>query len=541
MLLEQDLQQAGRPARTFVHMLDVRGAPGEAESVARSRDVIDMTSLGGKQAALSLLVKALRPDSDHGQPDPRGVNAQSAFRGREEELELVLRGLTSSGGPHFWLVTAPPQFGKTWFLERVGAALTSATAIDGWTIRSVNLREEHPALRQDARILLARLFGRPTSESGPGDLFAIAREIARSGRSHLVMLDSAELLDSEVAASLQSDLSELYGLVGTARREVRLALIVASRRENRWREADRQPGMSALTLTEFDLEVAERALHDLAGRSERHLSPSELRRNAALVHQVSAGVPVLLTRCLSWIWEEQWIEISRLNSAVVREQITGSYIRDVLFAHRSLLPGVQEPADALLEALKESFRALAPYRFFTESHLRDWGDFDGELAISPQWLHWPADELWTAIHGTSLVRQSAVGPWHEIQPAIRRLLYDYYYTSAAERATAHRNARDLVAAWVDQQSGMGQVIGSMECLWHEALAIDLLDPSELEQRLTASAADLSRKLREAPYSVQELRDYWMRLMTDDQEFQETVASASGLLSRLLDIVQRPSQ
>jgi cellulose biosynthesis protein BcsQ len=540
--VERDMQRAGLPARTVVHVLRVRGAPGEGQSVAGSRDVIDMTSAGGRQAALGLLAKALRSEGGAGQPGPRPIGDPSAFRGRGEEIEVVLRGLTSPDGPHFWLVTAPPQFGKTWFLDRVGADLASVTASGSWAIRRVNLREEPPALRQDARALLARLVARPSSGSGPGELFAIAREIARSGRSHLVMLDSAELLDAEVAAALRSDLSELYGLVETARREVRLALIVASRREGRWREADRQPGMSALTLTEFDADVAEQALRDLARRSGRQFSAPEIRRYAALIHQVSAGVPVLLTRCLSWITDEQWVEISRLSSAAVREQIAGSYIRDVLFAQRSLLPEVQVPADARLRALKESFRVLVPYRFFTESHLRDRGDSDGELSIAMQRLHWPADELWTAINGTSLVRQSADGPWQEIEPAIRRLLYDHYYTSAAQRAAAHAEARDLVAAWADRQSGMGQVIGSMECLWHQALARALLNPAELKQLLTTSAAELSRRLRESPsYSVQELRDYWVRLMTVDQEFSEAVAGVPGLLSSLLDIVQEPSR
>src|SRR5262249_32977526 len=159
----------------------------------------------GPQAGLARLARSLRSASSGGQPPSEHL---LAFRGREAELDMVLRGLTSPAGPHFWLVTAPPQFGKTWFLAELGAELESTAAEQAWTVRKLDLRDVASDARWDVRALLARLFNRSSSGSWQRELVDIAREIAGSGTSFLVVLDSAELLDHHAAASLRSYLGE---------------------------------------------------------------------------------------------------------------------------------------------------------------------------------------------------------------------------------------------------------------------------------------------------------------------------------------------
>ena len=93
----------------------------------------------------------------------------------------MLRGLTNASGPHFWLVIAPPQLGKTWFLDRLSAEIAEAkVGPSEWVARRVDLRDQSSDVRNDAVALLARLFAHRsaiTIESNA--LRNIAREISR--------------------------------------------------------------------------------------------------------------------------------------------------------------------------------------------------------------------------------------------------------------------------------------------------------------------------------------------------------------------------
>jgi hypothetical protein len=448
--------------------------------------------------------------------------------------------LADEAGPHFWLVVAPPQLGKSWFLDRVGVELGQHGS-DPWTIRLVDLRAESPELRQDAGALLARLLDLPSMASEPEGLLAIAQAIARSGRPRLCMLDSAELLEPHVAARLRSEMSQIHRIVWEAgRKGVRLALIVSSRQTKGWLGVTPAPRLATLPLTEFGVEVVDQALRDLAQETGRSFSTGELRRSAALVHRVTEGLPAPLKHCLDWIEDQQWLAIDRLASQESFDEFAGPYIQDTLFAQRNLLPEARRPADDALSVLQQAFRVLAPHRLFTLSHLRYYLDRDPGLHADVTNLHWSIADLWQAVSDTSLVMRPLAEPWQVIQPAIRKLLFRFYYQSDIERAAAHSEALSFVGSWTSGQVGTDQVVGLVEGLWHEAIVVSIRHPEEMEQRLSIAAGLLARALRgTAAFTIEELQAYAADRITDDQELQETLGNVSGLLDKIVEIVARP--
>ena len=409
-------------------------------------------------------------------------------------------------------------------------------------IRLVDLRAESPELRRSARALLARFFDRPSAESGPEELVEIAQEIARNGMPHLCMLDSAELLDGRAAATLRSDLGQVYRLVQDSAREgVRLALIIASRQEAAWVGVAPAPRLTTLALAEFTVDVVEQALRDLAQETERYFGPAELRRNAALAWRSSEGLPALLMRCLDWIQAQQWVGIERLASQHIVDSLAEAYIQDTLFAQRSLLPAVQEPADEALRALEEAFRVLVPHRLFTQLYLRHYLNEDLDLYTAVSGAHWSIEDLWEAIRDTSLLNRPSGEPWLNIQSAIRRLLYRYFYKSDAQRVAAHIEALSLIGTLVDGLSGRDQAVWLVESLWHETMVLSIRRPAAMEQDLSKSADLLSRALRESPaFNATDLRAYAAYRMTGDQELREALAKIDGLFDRLVEIVKGPS-
>ena len=74
----------------------------------------------------------------------------SLFRNRRDELDSVLHGLTNVAGPHFWLIVAPPQLGKTWFLDQLRAEIAAkAQGAARWATKLVDLRVQATGLRRD--------------------------------------------------------------------------------------------------------------------------------------------------------------------------------------------------------------------------------------------------------------------------------------------------------------------------------------------------------------------------------------------------------
>jgi hypothetical protein len=465
------------------------------------------------------------------------------FRNRADELHKVLLGLTNSGGPHFWLVVAPPQLGKTWFLNRVSADEALARPVS-WVVHSLDVWSQPPSVRGDAARLLSRLFdqeshGAPGQE--PPSLRTIAQSISNSERPHLCLLDSAELLEKETARALRRGLSQIYNFVqNTPRRGIRLALIVASRRDDEeWRGVVPRPPLSSLPLTEFTTDVIQQTLYDLAVTNRVDFSTEELRRNADRVHRLTEGLPALIARCLRWIRAEDFVDLERLATPELFAQLMYPYVEEELLTSAGLLQSEGQRPDGPLEALKHAYRVLAPFRLFTHSHLRHRLEHDAEFRNALEAASWDMADLWTAISATSLLRRPLGEPWQEIHAATRRLLYRYFYRTNDERAEAHYEARKYVEAWTEGQNGTEQPVGLVECLWHEANTFGSGNSAEKISSLTDSARKLAHDIRKSPaYMPPELRSFAVDRMRRDEELQDAVGSQE-LFDRLVEIVTRP--
>ena len=492
-MYREQVLRVSDPQAAFVHVLQVREIDEQAEGLPARTEWVDLTSPG----ALRQLIARLGPVA-YGRlaAGPGSVY----FRNRSEELDLTVRGLTNFAGPHFWLMIAPPQLGKTWFLDRLAAAL-ALEENNPWVVKLVDVRDRKAEARADVGSLLKSLFGpdSPTTPE-PGTCITIARKILASRRRHLCLIDSAELLAEDTARSLRRCLSEIHNRVSEAgQSQAGLAVVVASRRENEWRGITPEPRLSILKLTEFPVEVVEDALVELAQEMGHWFDNAAFHRHASHVHEISEGLPALLARCTAWIRDQNWAGMERLGTQALFEELAHPYIRNSLLASESLLPsrpGERRSPDGgrspRSRALENAFRVLAPYRLFTQSHLLHYRDIDPGLAAAMSEAGWSVQDLWRAISGSALLLRPLNEPWQQIPAAIRRLLYRYYYATDAERAAAHREARSFTTVWADQQNGQEQVVGLVECLWHEAVALRLEHPARIEADLVPSARVLSR-------------------------------------------------
>ena len=456
--------------------------------------------------------------------------------------------MTDSGGPHFWLVVAPPQLGKTRFLGQVLHELqTKNAAASSWgrvEQRTVDLRL-HPDARRDAGQLLARMFGLGEAvPANPEALRSLAREIRRKNVSLLCTLDSAELLKAPAAERLRSCLSRLYELIPNGRPTMRFGLVIASRSVDEWRGVWPAPRISDLSLTGFTVEIVGQALREFAAECNRQDGPETLARYAASVYKLSEGLPGLLTRCLHWIKDEDWLEMERLDSQELFEELARPYIMADLLSPHSLFERNGSPSSLPSGgsgqprlALEHAFRVLAPYRFFTLSHLTHCVGSDPGFADAVQHAGWSEQDLLQAISDTALLEQPLNEPWQELHPSIRRLLYRYYFRSDEQRVAAHRDAMDFIRIWSGRQSGREQVIGLVEALWHQAVMLSLSEPTELESSLAESGRKLAGQLAHSEsFTAAELRRYAVRRMREDGELQQATSSVNGLFDRLVAIV-----
>lgn len=552
---EEDLKVTD-PDATFVHVWLIMETARSATGFLQAYDQVDLTGqLDDLDGALSPHIGRFgsRPELGSARPEDGWAEvavqqnlASPLFRNRHDELERVMRGLTNAAGPHFWLVIAPPQLGKTWFLDRLTAQLT-AHQPGRWAARLLDVADYPAETRANAAELLARLFkSMPAPSTESTSLRSIAQEIIRDRRSYLCLIDSAELLPEQVAATLRVSLSQIYQRVRDAGLDVRLAVVVASRQEDDWRGVTPDPRLSPVPLTEFNVEVVEDALHDLAGQMRRRFAAMAIRQDAALVHRLTEGLPALLVECLQWIRSEEWLDLDRLAGQELFENLAQPYIERGLLAPASLLPwpgGMPSPwsdevsAERARRALEQAFRVLAPYRFFTRSHLRHHAVTDTTFSQALGEAAWSIEDLWRAISGTALLVRPLDEPWQELHPAIRRLLYRYYFRSDEDRAAAHGDAHRFIEVWGEKQSGKEQVIGLLECLWHDAMALGLTNQGEMAARLSESAAVLCDRLEpSSAYTTEELRMYAVSRMRNDEEFQDAVRGVDGLFAALIAIL-----
>jgi transcriptional regulator with XRE-family HTH domain len=456
--------------------------------------------------------------------------------GRARELDALLGGLNSMRGPHTWLVLGPPGMGKSTLLSQLAREAAKDPA---WTTSRVDARDLDTGEREDVEALLARMLGEeaPVADE-PAAHRLVAQRISREGKRLLCLLDSAELLSNSASTRLRAVLSSVYRVVQQTRNPaVWLTFVVASRRDDGWRSVTPVPRLTLLPLGELGAEAVEDQLRSGAGQARAaQFSSVQLASLTALVHRVTAGLPALIDPFLIWIRGEEWLELDRLEDQEVFESLAGPYIREHLLNRESLLPEAAA-SQQQCATVKEAVRLLVRYRFFTQWHLRDLLARDGAFKRKLDQSGWRIEDLWEALSGMALLTRPLDEPWQEFHPAIRRLLYRYFYPSDAQRAEAHLQARDFLKLWKASQSGKDQVVGLVEGLWHDAAALRLRSPAVIDDELRDSVRELGDELHGSPsYTAADLRHYAAERIIDDTEFQESLSGNAGLVDELIRLL-----
>jgi TIR domain len=543
ILREMELQRR-HPGARFIRVLKIADMPHVANGFLDAYDSYDLTRPASMEGQLGSLLASLSPagTGTAGTAGPAPATwAVPLFRNREDELDSALHGITNSGGPHFWLVIAPPQLGKSWFMDQLAVKLREEPA--NWSARRVDIRDFPGDVRANVPWLLGHLFWLDDPPAGSDDraLRQIAADVLARRRPHLCLLDSAELLPDEAIVSLRSALGTIYRMVLESNdRTVRVAFVAASRRDDEWRGVTRPPRLKLLPLSEFKSGVVVDSLRDLAGQMDRQFSDAELRAHAERVYRVSEGLPAMLALCLQWIQREQWIDVGRLSEREEFDALAGAYIEEGLLGPVNLFRSARRPDAKTRLIVETAFRSLVPYRLFTVAHLRHHVESEAWLSGLLSDMGWSVERLWGAISSTALLSRPLDEPWQEVQGAIRRLLFQYFYRSDAHRAEAHARARRFAGIWSDGLTGNDQVTGLVECLWHEAAELGYKRSADAEEVLCESAVALVESLKpSAAYTTTELRRSAALRIRNNEEFQETVAHMPGLLDELARIVDVP--
>lgn len=549
---KQSLASAGSAgsAGDFIYVLRIASTSLD-DSGLESYSLIDLatTSDWAREVALSKLgsgiISGARKAS--ARPGPQGhVRTGQSFLDRDEELERVLYNLSSPSGSRFWLVTSPPGLGKSRFLEQLTAKVGEPAA-GNWVTSAVDLRQDPAASRPDALTVVRKLFDieRPRPP-GPGDnpgddpdddLLSAAQKIIREGQPWLCLLDSAELLPDSVVGQLRQYLSKIYRLIQDRSPDALLALVVASGRDDGWKGLWPSPQPTILALDGFSSGAIQSALEGLAGRMQAVRSPHGLRTDAALVHQVSEGVPELVEQSLEWIRAQEWLEIERLNSPQFFDKVVRPYVRERLLAPALLFPAEGSlPANAAKqsEVLLGALRVLVPYRIFTMSHVNHSQDHDPSFGAAVKEANWSVEDLWGAITGMALFHSPHDEPWQEIHPALRRLLFRYFYRTH-EQADAHQAARDFSVNWAVELPGKERIVGLVESIWHEAARLRLSRNAGMGGALTEFVRNLPFEAYPSAYAGTELRHYAVQRMRNDDELQREVADVD-LFDTLTQVV-----
>jgi hypothetical protein len=559
LVREHNLQLADGD-RAFIHVLAVAKTPVTDTGFMGTYDWSDLAESDDIEAVLTQVIGRMGTMFTNGPKDvgesmldnqpadedgstSTALNYNIQFRNRLAELEQIMGGLFNSAGPHFWLVTAPPQLGKSWFLRHLSHNISS----EGWTTRAIDLRNEPPEVRTSVPSILRRIFSLADLSAIDHETnVQVAQQITRLAGPLLCTLDGAELLDRSTASMLKSCLCDIYQLVrNTSMKDRRLAVVIASRSDDNWHGL--KPRISVLPLTEFTVDVVRDSLYDLADSMGISHFAVDMGQVATTVHRATEGLPALLLRCLQWIQDEQWIDLRRLDSQKEFEGLAEPYISDGLLSVDSILPAsgqtVDDPATEVSKresnALRQAYRVLAPYRLFTQSHLRHHLGSDETFADALAARGWSLEDLSMAISDAALLKRPLNEPWQETHPAIRRLLYRYFYRDNSDRCQVHAAAGEFVKVWGRDLLGKEQVVCMVECLYHQAMALNGTEPVEFERILIALTISMRDELRPSSYTVDELRHYGVDRMTDDSELEDAVNRVDGLFARLIEIVQMP--
>jgi hypothetical protein len=352
-------------------------------------------------------------------------------------------------------------------------------------------------------------------------------------------LDSAELLDPAAAAALRSALTRIYQKVPeTGDASNRISVVIGSRRDEEWKGygpgGDSPLLFTQLMLTEFAETIVRQALEEL----RRNFGPTRLNSWATALHGLSEGLPALLVEGLRWAQNTAFLRLDDCGKRSTFDTVARPYIREDLLATESLLPLGGDNLPARKAVLERALRAIAPYRIFTQSHLRYHIEQDPSFGQALEAIGWSVAELWLAMSNTALLHRQTEEIWHALSPPIRRLLYHYYYPETAVRLAVHATARQFYEKWAAALTGFEQAVVLIECLWHEAKAIRE-QGSPLPARLPAIAVELTQSfMRHDTYTASEFSDFVIRRLRNDKEFFHLLREDRGLFDEILASIGR---
>jgi len=448
------------------------------------------------------------------------------------EVDQIMSSLDSGHGPQAVLVLGPPGIGKSTLVSQLIRG--AGKADKGWTTSLLDVRTLEPAARTDADVVISRLFELEESTLADAQASAedavyrpIAQQIGKADKPLLCVLDSADELADDVSARLRSALSAVYRQVQrTGRPGVRFAFVVASRLEDGWLGMRQVPVFDVRPVPEFGVDVVEDRLRLIADRTQASFSSAEFAGIAAVVHRVSAGLPPLLDPVVSWVEDQVWLDVNRLEDAEVSKPLTEPYIQGTLLAPESLFPRAVEMPRSQLTVVRRAVSLLVRYRLFTRSHVQHHLDTDDRFAESLKGAGWELDDLWEALSGMALLKKPLDEIWQEFHPAIRRLLFQHYYPSPGERASAHWEARGYMAEWAAAQPRTERVVGRIEELWHTLSALQLEGAPDLRERLLMAAREARIGLDvSVTYPLSDLSSYAAKRIARDAEFQTAIGDA----------------
>lgn len=465
------------------------------------------------------------------------------FQNRREELDDLVDNLTNVSGGHFWQILSAPQMGKTWLLKQLAVELTEKDQT--WHIVQVDLREQPIDARSNLSTLLALLFGQELKlPVGENQITMIARKVARQNGPWLCMLDSAELMDEEVALLLRETLSKIHGLVVDAgKKNVRLAFVAASRRRiPAWRGVVPYPRFADKTLSHFDTDVIEIFLREMAEKDECVQNARWYKQNSTSLYKASEGLPGLLVQYMSWIREAEYIfKRSDIEGRRFFNLLAKPYVKQYLLSVQSLLPaaGDSNLIEAQRSLLEKVLLALSIYRRFTEKYLdRVIENADG-LTAELERANWKREELWIAVKRT-YVMETSPDIWVRPYQSIRRLLFRYQNDTRKKRADAHKKAinfyKDILTGW----TGTDKAFILVEYLWHRTESHLLSDSKAVPSSwLNFTDKLFEQGVRSDHVTKRDMATLIENCLLEDQELQEAAEEIEkGLFSKIVKIARK---
>jgi len=469
---------------------------------------------------------------------------QPDFQNREEELDELISNLTkATGGVHFWQILAPPQMGKSWFMQKLASELPTKSS-KAWNIRSIDLRQNPKSLklRSDASALLSEFFDlKVNRENKNPRAIKIAQQIGRSKQLWLLLLDGAELLSDKTAKNVLDTLSQINFHLQN-HRDIRLAFVAVSRRYfDVWMKVRTDyPRFRMRRLSPFTRNVIYSTLDSMVEKDGVNVGSSWIKKTADQLHRVTEGLPALLVRYLGWIRNNSYIfGPDDLESPSLFRKLAIPYIEETVLSPDSLLPGegnanhIEPKCDILKTALSQ----LCVYRRFIARYLDGLIKGQPELASKLNDLEWTTINLHEALKCTYLMEPLANDLWTVFYPAVRRLLFRYYYLTFEQQAQVHQQAvqfyKDRWQEWI----GTDRAIVILEHLWHQIESQHLQDGGNLANITKLAKTTIDIESKSERYSSYEIAAMVKARMLEDIEFQTVTQQIDiGLFDRLLDIL-----